>query len=85
MKVSHPRSWSSLRVMTTEQRLELQQRIMNVSEKGKIPFKDCVRIARELNLSVGQVCVMCLRSSLFSFSDLKYYNNLISFCISVIL
>jgi len=43
--------------MTTEQRLELQQRIMNVSEKGKIPFKDSVRIARELNLSVEQVCV----------------------------
>jgi general transcription factor 3C polypeptide 1 len=43
--------------MTTEQRLELQQRIMNVSEKGKIPLKDCVRIARELNLSVEQVCV----------------------------
>ena len=60
MKVSHPRSWSSLRVMTTEQRLELQQRIMSVTEKGKIPFKDCVRIARELNLSVEQVCVMCL-------------------------
>ncbi|OEL15716.1 hypothetical protein BAE44_0023265, partial [Dichanthelium oligosanthes] len=54
-EVSHSRSWSSLRVMTTEQRLELQQRIMNVSEKGKIPFKDCVRIARELNLSVEQV------------------------------
>ncbi|KAJ1280066.1 hypothetical protein BS78_04G203900 [Paspalum vaginatum] len=54
-EVSHPRSWSSLRVMTTEQRLELQQCIMNVSEKGKIPFKDCVRIARELNLSVQQV------------------------------
>ncbi|KAL6633936.1 hypothetical protein ACP70R_026607 [Stipagrostis hirtigluma subsp. patula] len=54
-EVSHPRSWSSLRVMNTEQRLELQQRILNVSEKGKIPFKDSVRIARELNLSVEQV------------------------------
>ncbi|XP_066322054.1 uncharacterized protein [Miscanthus floridulus] len=52
-EVSHPRSWSTL-VMTTEQQLELQQRIMNVSEKGKIPFKDSVRIARELNLSVEQ-------------------------------
>uniref|UniRef100_A0A0D3F499 B-block binding subunit of TFIIIC domain-containing protein n=1 Tax=Oryza barthii TaxID=65489 RepID=A0A0D3F499_9ORYZ len=29
-EVSHPRSWSSVRVMTTEQRLELQQRLMNV-------------------------------------------------------
>ncbi|XP_062222673.1 uncharacterized protein LOC133921705 isoform X2 [Phragmites australis] len=54
-EVSQRRSWSSVRVMTTEQRLELQQRIMNVSEEGKIPFKDCVRIARELNLSVEQV------------------------------
>ncbi|KAL6899555.1 hypothetical protein ACP4OV_006213 [Aristida adscensionis] len=54
-EVCHPRSWSSLRVMTTEQRLELQQRIMNVCEKGKIPFEDSVRIARELNLSVEQV------------------------------
>ncbi|XP_035815188.1 uncharacterized protein [Zea mays] len=54
-EVSHRRSWCSLRVMTTEQRLELQQRIMDVGEKGKIPFKDCVRIARELNLSVEQV------------------------------
>uniref|UniRef100_A0A0E0CNS9 B-block binding subunit of TFIIIC domain-containing protein n=1 Tax=Oryza meridionalis TaxID=40149 RepID=A0A0E0CNS9_9ORYZ len=53
-EVSHPRSWSSLRVMTTEQRLELQQRIMNASENGKLPFRDCRIIARELNLSVQQ-------------------------------
>ncbi|GJN13382.1 hypothetical protein PR202_gb00076 [Eleusine coracana subsp. coracana] len=44
-----------VRVMTTEQRLGLQQRVMDVSEQGKIPFKDCVRIARELNLSVEKV------------------------------
>ncbi|CAM0945131.1 unnamed protein product [Alopecurus aequalis] len=57
-EVSHPRSWSSRRVMTTEQRLELQKRIMNISEEGRIPFKDCRVIARELNLSVEQVlCV----------------------------
>ncbi|KQK00450.1 hypothetical protein BRADI_3g49467v3 [Brachypodium distachyon] len=54
-EVSHPRSWSSLRVMTTEQRLELQKRIMDMSGKGRIPFKDCHVIARELNLSVEQV------------------------------
>ncbi|GJM87610.1 hypothetical protein PR202_ga03582 [Eleusine coracana subsp. coracana] len=55
LKVSHRKSWSSVRVMTTEQRLGLQQRVMDVSEQGKIPFKDCVRIARELNLSVEKV------------------------------
>ncbi|KAF2944436.1 hypothetical protein DAI22_02g142500 [Oryza sativa Japonica Group] len=31
-EVSHPRSWSSVRVMTTDQHLELQQRLMNESE-----------------------------------------------------
>jgi general transcription factor 3C polypeptide 1 len=41
--------------MTTEQRLELQKRIMSISEEGRIPFKDCLGIARELNLSVEQV------------------------------
>jgi general transcription factor 3C polypeptide 1 len=43
-------------VMTMEQRLELQKRIVNISEEGRIPFKDCLVIARELNLSVEQVC-----------------------------
>jgi general transcription factor 3C polypeptide 1 len=41
--------------MTIEQRLELQKRIMNISEDGRIPFKDCLVIAKELNLSVEQV------------------------------
>ncbi|EEE64746.1 hypothetical protein OsJ_19602 [Oryza sativa Japonica Group] len=59
-EVSHPRSWSSLRVMTTEQRLELQQRVMNVTEKGKLSYKDCRIIAKDLNLSVQQV--LCVSS-----------------------
>ncbi|RCV25804.1 hypothetical protein SETIT_5G195200v2 [Setaria italica] len=54
-EVSHPRSWSSLRVMTTEQQLELQQRLMKESEKGKVSYKVCRIIAKELNLSVQQV------------------------------
>ncbi|KAM0834710.1 hypothetical protein ACQ4PT_063418 [Festuca glaucescens] len=60
-EVSHPRSWSSRRLMTTEQRLELQKRIMSISEEGRIPFKDCLVIGRELNLSVEQV--LCVSSS----------------------
>uniref|UniRef100_A0A0E0L5X7 Uncharacterized protein n=1 Tax=Oryza punctata TaxID=4537 RepID=A0A0E0L5X7_ORYPU len=59
-EVYHPRSWSSLRVMTTEQRLELQQRVMNVTEKGKLSYKDCRIIAKDLNLSVQQV--LCVSS-----------------------
>ncbi|CAM0906676.1 unnamed protein product [Alopecurus aequalis] len=60
-EVSHPCSWTSRRAMTIEQRLELQKRIMNISEEGRIPFKDCLVIARELNLSVEQV--LCVSSS----------------------
>ncbi|KAM3242393.1 hypothetical protein ACQJBY_054823 [Aegilops geniculata] len=53
-EVSHPRSWSSRRVMTIEQRRELQKRIRKISEEGRIPFKDCLVIAKELNLSLEQ-------------------------------
>ncbi|KAK8454171.1 hypothetical protein SEVIR_5G408501v4 [Setaria viridis] len=53
-EVSHPRSWSSLRIMTTKQRLELQ-RFMNESEMGELSYKVCHIIAKELNLSVQQV------------------------------
>ncbi|CAM0906402.1 unnamed protein product [Alopecurus aequalis] len=60
-EVSHPRSWSSRRVMTIEQRLELQKRNTNISEEGRIPFKDCLVIARELNPSVEQE--LCVSSS----------------------
>ncbi|EMS66681.1 hypothetical protein TRIUR3_04918 [Triticum urartu] len=56
-EVSHVRSWSSVRVMTTKQRLELQTRLMNENEKGILPHKVCCIIAKDLNLSVQQVCV----------------------------
>ncbi|KAI5020673.1 hypothetical protein ZWY2020_045561 [Hordeum vulgare] len=54
-EVSHVRSWSSVRVMTTKQRLELQTRLMNENEKGTPPHKVCRIIAKDLNLSVQQV------------------------------
>ncbi|XP_042430640.1 uncharacterized protein LOC122017169 [Zingiber officinale] len=49
------RSWTSLRVMTAEQRTELLNRLNTVDSKKKISFKECIRIARELNLTVEQV------------------------------
>ncbi|XP_021318584.1 uncharacterized protein LOC8072962 isoform X4 [Sorghum bicolor] len=52
-EVSRVRSWSSLRVMTTEKRLELQKRLMNESER--LSYKVCRIIAKDLNLSVQQV------------------------------
>ncbi|RCV28412.1 hypothetical protein SETIT_5G403200v2 [Setaria italica] len=60
-EVSHPRSWSSLRIMTTKQHLELQ-RLMNESEMGELSYKVCHIIAKELNLSVQQV-MQCATST----------------------
>lgn len=48
------RSWASVRVMTAVQRAELLKR-MKVDDNIKVPFNECVNIARELNLSVDQV------------------------------
>ncbi|XP_028554557.1 uncharacterized protein LOC110091869 isoform X2 [Dendrobium catenatum] len=54
-EVFHRRSWSSIRVMTTEQRLELLKHFKTVDHTKKIPFSDCVKISRELNLTLEQV------------------------------
>nr|CAD1843635.1 unnamed protein product [Ananas comosus var. bracteatus] len=54
-EVFHPRSWTSLRVMTAEQHMELLNRVTNVDREKKISLKDCIRIARELDLTVEQV------------------------------
>ncbi|KAM3242387.1 hypothetical protein ACQJBY_054823 [Aegilops geniculata] len=71
-EVSHPRSWSSRRVMTIEQRRELQKRIRKISEEGRIPFKDCLVIAKELNLSLEQVlCVSYSQNRQLSFPTQK--------------
>ncbi|KAJ8464908.1 hypothetical protein OPV22_027460 [Ensete ventricosum] len=53
--VFHTRSWTSVRVMNTEQRIELLKRVNSVGPRKKISFKDCIRIARELDLTVEQV------------------------------
>lgn len=49
------RSWTSIRVMTTEQRIELLERVSNDDPDKKIALKDCIKIAKDLNLSVEQV------------------------------
>lgn len=55
------RSWSSVRVMTSEQRAELLKRISNDEPEKRIPFKDCVKIARDLNLTLEQVSlIVCI-------------------------
>lgn len=49
--------------MTTEQRAKLLQRIA-IDEKEKLSFKECEKIAKDLNLTVEQVkdmfCVCCI-------------------------
>lgn len=54
------RSWTSVRVMTTEQRIELLERVSNGDSDKKIALKDCVKIAKDLNLSLEQVVFICL-------------------------
>ena len=41
--------------MTSDQRDELLKRFMKDDQSGKLSFKDCGRIAKELNLSLEQV------------------------------
>ncbi|KAK8949841.1 hypothetical protein KSP40_PGU017725 [Platanthera guangdongensis] len=49
------RSWASVRVMTIEQRTKLFKRVTNSDQTKKISFSECVKISRELNLSLEQV------------------------------
>ena len=53
-KLFGARSWSSLRVMSMEQRRKLHERI-GFHDNRRLPYEECVRIARELNLSLDQV------------------------------
>ncbi|KAM7507611.1 hypothetical protein LguiA_018064 [Lonicera macranthoides] len=49
------RSWVSVRVMTAEQRAELLKRIVNEDSNKKLSFKECEKIAKDLNLTLEQV------------------------------
>ncbi|KAK2652182.1 hypothetical protein Ddye_012038 [Dipteronia dyeriana] len=51
------RSWASFRVMTADQRAELQSRIVKDNHE-KLPFKECEKIAKDLNLTLEQVLRM---------------------------
>ncbi|KAJ3680257.1 hypothetical protein LUZ60_016535 [Juncus effusus] len=53
-EVASRRAWTWTWIMTLDQRTELFKRLSNFGLE-KIPFKECVTFARELNLSVEQV------------------------------
>ncbi|XP_068654207.1 uncharacterized protein [Aristolochia californica] len=65
------RSWSSERVMTAEQRAELLKRVGNDDQERKISFKECDKIARDLNLTLEQVLRVCYDRRRFRTSALK--------------
>ncbi|XP_019058110.1 PREDICTED: uncharacterized protein LOC104813957 [Tarenaya hassleriana] len=49
------RSWASVRVMTADQRAELIKRIAKDNAKDKLSFRECEKIAKDLNLTLEQV------------------------------
>ena len=55
IQVFSSRSWASVRVMTVEQRVELLKRMAHDNLQKKIPFNECIKIAKELNLTLEQV------------------------------
>ncbi|XP_031385075.1 uncharacterized protein LOC116198940 isoform X1 [Punica granatum] len=54
-EVFYFRSWASARVMTAEQRAELLKRVVKDSTSEKLSFKECEKIAKDLNLTLEQV------------------------------
>ncbi|KAL1174076.1 hypothetical protein V6Z11_A05G454800 [Gossypium hirsutum] len=49
------RSWASVRVMTSDQRSELLKRIVKDNLNEKLSYRDCEKIAKDLNLTLEQV------------------------------
>ncbi|KAH9323304.1 hypothetical protein KI387_017943, partial [Taxus chinensis] len=49
------RSWTSVRVMSVDQRTELLKRVANDDLEKRMSFKECVKIAKDLNLTLEQV------------------------------
>uniref|UniRef100_A0A1D1ZGL8 Transcription factor tau subunit sfc3 n=1 Tax=Anthurium amnicola TaxID=1678845 RepID=A0A1D1ZGL8_9ARAE len=54
-EVSLARSWTSVRVMTAEQHMKLLRRLESYEPNKKIPLGECVKISKELDLTLEQV------------------------------
>lgn len=54
-QVFSSRSWATVRVMSADQRASLK-RIVNDDAHTKLSFKECEGIAKDLNLTLEQVC-----------------------------
>ncbi|GER53573.1 B-block binding subunit of TFIIIC [Striga asiatica] len=54
-EVFNPRSWTSSRVITADERVELHKRVVKDDPKEKLSFSECEKIAKDLNLTLEQV------------------------------
>ena len=66
LQVFLTRSWASLRVMTAGQRGELLRRIVMENPEKKLLFKECEKIAKDLNLTLEQVSLLFFFFCLFN-------------------
>ena len=55
LKLFGLRSWTSLRLMTLDQRRELMRRVEEGGLEKRMTVTECASLARELDLSVEQV------------------------------
>lgn len=65
------RSWASVRVMTAEQRAALLELVARRDPSAKLSYRECDKIAKDLNLTLEQVILLfvysttqCLKSQL---------------------
>lgn len=62
------RSWASVRVMTADQRAKLLKRVFSGCSNRKLSYKDCAKIAKDLNLTMEQVFILLFTIFLVSTS-----------------
>ncbi|XP_019460992.1 PREDICTED: uncharacterized protein LOC109360501 [Lupinus angustifolius] len=65
------RSWASNRLMTAEQRCELLKRVPKDDYREKISYKDCEKIAKDLNLTLEQVLSVYYSNRRHCYNQLK--------------
>ncbi|KAE9605186.1 putative B-block binding subunit of TFIIIC, winged helix-turn-helix DNA-binding protein [Lupinus albus] len=65
------RSWASNRLMTAEQRCELLKRLPKDECREKISYKDCEKIAKDINLTLEQVLSVYYSNRRHCYNQLK--------------
>ena len=71
------RSWTSIRVMNSEQNRKLVERLAAFAPKKKVPFVECVKISKELDLTLEQVRIFTatfLSKALYFFKSIYQFS-----------